>query len=111
AQQQLPQWMGIAANHGVHDRAAIEVHGAAVIAHERGDRQRAGLAIQIEELEDVVNAQLVQRALDSHQAASSSGRRTRSRSVAVRMPRSARRAWLPSGAIASTRRQVAMASA
>jgi hypothetical protein len=49
-----------------HDRAAVEKDGALIVAQRRHDAQRAGLPAQVQQLEDVVNAEFPQRSFDRH---------------------------------------------
>ncbi len=70
AQQKLAERMRIAPNGREHDGAAIEVHGALVVAQHGGDGERARLPAQVEQLEDVVDAELAKRSLDRHYATS-----------------------------------------
>ena len=66
AQQQLAQRMRIAADRGEHHCAPIEVHRALIVAQHGGDRERPGLPAEIEQLEDIVDAELAERSLDRH---------------------------------------------
>ena len=52
-----------------HDTPAVEADDAFVVTQRRRDAQRPGLPAQIEQLEDVVNAELAERAFDRHYAA------------------------------------------
>src|SRR6185437_12073316 len=102
--------MRVAADSGVDDAAAVEVHGALVVAQQRRHRERTRLPAQVQQLEDIVNAQLPQRPFDRHQATSCRLRKMRSRSAAVRASRWARRANALSGASSTTLFQSAIAS-
>ena len=66
AQQQRPQGMGVAADLGEDDGAVLEVDRARVVAQLRRDAEHAGLPAQVQELEDVVDAELAQRSFDRH---------------------------------------------
>ena len=64
--EHVAQPMRIAADRREHDRAAVEEDGALIVAQRRYDAQRARLAAQIEQLEDVVDSKLAQRSFDRH---------------------------------------------
>ena len=67
--RELAQRMGIAADGREHHGAAVEVDRALIVAQHGGDRERASLPAQIEQLENVVNAKLAKRAFDRHTSA------------------------------------------
>src|SRR2546425_12728602 len=58
AQQQRTERVGVAADLRRHDDAVVEIDLPLVMAQLRGDAQRSRLPAQVEQLEDVVDAEL-----------------------------------------------------
>jgi len=109
AQQQRAERVGIRADLGEDDRAALERHRAGVVPQLRGDAQHARLPAEIEQLEHVVDTELAERSFDGHQAASES--KMCWRSSAVRACTRARCANGPPGSTRVTFSQASTASA
>src|SRR5439155_21498273 len=61
AQQQRAERVRVAADFRRHDDAVVEIDLALVVAQLRRDAQRARLPAEVEQLEDVVDAELAQR--------------------------------------------------
>jgi hypothetical protein len=59
-------WNRHAPNGGLHDAPLIEEDDAFVLAKVRGHAEHARLPAQVEQLEDVMNAELAKRSLDRH---------------------------------------------
>jgi hypothetical protein len=53
----------------VHHAPTVEQHHAFVVAQLRRDAQHSRLPAEIEQLEDIVNAELAERSLDRHRYA------------------------------------------
>ena len=77
----LPAWrrirsidVGMAPHAGVDHAPAVEQHDAFVVAQIGRHAQRARLPAQVEQLEDVVDAELAERSLDRHLDARGGGR-------------------------------------
>ena len=66
AQQQGAERVRVGADLREDDGAAVEVHRARVVTQLGGDAQHPRLAAQVEQLEDVVDAELAKRSLDRH---------------------------------------------
>src|SRR5213596_3138782 len=99
-----------AADRGVDDAAIVEVDHALVTAELRCHAEHARLPAQVEELEDVVDAELLERSLDRHGQLASREAKMCCRSCAVRISRRARFANSPDGEMSMTRRHWSMAS-
>src|SRR5437762_7410072 len=108
-QQHRPQRMGIGADLGRDDDTVVEVDRPVVVTQLRRDAQRARLAAQVEQLEDIMDAELAQRSLDRHQAASGVEKMC-CKSTAVRACMRARWANGPPGSMRVTRSHASTAS-
>src|SRR4051812_25798754 len=91
--QHRAERMRIRANDRRDHSAGLEVHDAFVVPQRGRHAQRAGLPAQVQQLEDVMDAEFTKGTLDGHYAAGSRATKMRCRSVAVRVSRRARRAY------------------
>src|SRR3989449_11357854 len=110
AEQQAAERVRVAADFGVDDGAVLEVDRPGVVPPLGGDAQHAGLPAQVEQLEDVMDPELAQRAFDRHGYAASEAKMC-CRSSAVRACMRARCANGPLGSSRVTRSHAWTASA
>src|SRR3989441_7650104 len=110
AEQQAAERVRVAADFGVDDGAVLEVDRPGVVPHLGGNAQHAGLPAQVEQLEDVMDPELAQRAFDRHGYAASEAKMC-CRSSAVRACMRARCANGPLGSSRVTRSHAWTASA
>src|SRR5690606_27465834 len=70
ADQHRSERMRIAPDARIHHTAVLEPDLSLVAAQLRAHGERPGLSAEVEQLKDVVDAEIAKRALDRHQAAS-----------------------------------------
>jgi hypothetical protein len=98
------------ANRGMHDAPVVEHHDPLVVAQLRGDTKHARLPAEIQQLEDIVDAELAERSLDRHRYAFARVPSLRAAFAAACSSRCARQTYSDVPPILTTRSQQRIAS-